>query len=86
MNSDWMPFFRAMFWFATKLAGLVCLIYPLVIALPFLFAGGGFFTWIGTSAVLLGVPAAIGVWLLRTDTLYGWATAEPPEPRESRRR
>lgn len=83
MTTDWMPFFRALFWFATKLAGLVLLLYPLMLGLPFLFAGAGFFTWIGTAAVMVGIPACVGLYLLRTDTLYRWATAEP---RASRRR
>jgi hypothetical protein len=71
MDKDCFPFFSMLFWCFTKILGLVALIYGLTFIGPLLSFGAGWFQ----TLCMFGVPAAAGLFLLTTDTVYDIATA-----------
>lgn len=72
MDKNWFPFFSMMFWFVTKVIGLVSFLYG-AYALAFVFTFGE--GWFGRFLFSFGLPAALGFVLLATDLVHDLATA-----------
>ena len=73
MDKDWFPFFSILFWFTTKVAGLIMFLYGLVALGTILSASG----WLGVFWNLLfaaALPTALGFVVLKTDILYELGT------------
>lgn len=80
--NNWFPFFSMMFWFFTKLAGLMLFLFGLNTGCMWIATGFGDF-WRGLLS--LAVPLVIGFLLLKSDLLYEIASEnmrrqQPPKP------
>lgn len=75
MGKDWFPFFSMLFWYATKVAGLVLFLTGLI-ALGTLLIGGGRDSWFGSLIATVALPFVVGFLLLKTELLFDLGTEE----------
>ena len=73
-DDSWMPFFHALFWFVTKLFGLLLVIYAVVAGAPLLMAGGEFFQFVWRLLLAVALPGVFGAWMLLSNAVYSMVT------------